>query len=113
MDIEEQLGARLRSLREQRGWSLGYIAEVCGTSGPHISKIERGLVKEYSLKLLAALAGAYGMKLPELIAPMEAPEGLSPVEAMQRDLIDAFRSMPDDRQETLWSVAMTLRPPRV
>lgn len=40
--IEPDVGARLRRLREQRGFSLRELAEQCGLSFNAISRIERG-----------------------------------------------------------------------
>lgn len=113
MQFDERLGATLRDLRQTRGWSLSYTGEICGTSGANISKIERGLAKEYSLQLLSNLAKAYGMKLYEMFAAVDSVE-VSNVGtgSDERKLLDAYHSMSTPQQETLMSVAMTLRPPR-
>ena len=42
VDIEPNVGVRLRTLREQRGLSLRELAEHCGISFNAISRIERG-----------------------------------------------------------------------
>jgi transcriptional regulator with XRE-family HTH domain len=109
--MDERLGAVLRGLREARGWSLSYVGEISGTSGANISKIERGRAKEYSLALLSKLAEAYGLRLCELFALVEAVELAS--KAMGSDeaaLLEAYRSMSAAQRETLMSVALTLRP---
>lgn len=110
--IEGRLGTTLRALRLARGWSLSYAGEVCGTSGANVSKIERGLAREYSLPLLASLSEAYGMKLYELFAAVESIDvshaALGPDE---RKLLDAYQSMSAAQKETVMDVAMTLRPP--
>lgn len=85
--------------------------EICGTSGANISKIERGRAKEYSLQLLTSLAGAYGMKLYELLASVDSLVTNVGTDSQERKLLDAYRSMSAARRETLMSVAMTLRPP--
>lgn len=110
--IDERLGGVLRQLREARGWSLSYVGEICGTSAANVSKIERGLAKEYSLSLLSGLAGAHGMKLYQLFA---AVDGLDltgkAMGSEQRKLVEAYDSLSEMQQQTLMSVAMTLRPP--
>jgi len=112
MQIDERLGAVLRALREKRGWSLSYLGEICGTSGANISKIERGLAKEYTLQLLASLADAYGLKLYELLAAVESVDILkSGLGHEERRLVEAYRSLSATQREALMSVAMTLRPP--
>lgn len=113
MRVDERFGAVLRELREARGWSLSYVGEVSGTSGANISKIERGLAKEYGLQLVTNLAEAYGLKLYELFATLEGIDvsgtGLGREE---RKLLDAYQSMSEIQRETLISVAMTMRPAR-
>lgn len=110
--IDGRLGATLRDLRVARGWSLSYAGEICGISGAYVSKIERGLAKEYSLQLLSNLSEAYGMKLYELFAAVESIDvthaALGPDE---RKLLDAYQSMSAVQKETVMDVAMTLRPP--
>ena len=113
LQIDERFGATLRHLRQARGWSLSYTGEICGTSGANISKIERGRAKEYSLQLLSSLAEAYGIKLYELFASVDAIDvSNAGKEGDEGKLLDAYRSMPAAQRETLMSVAMTLRPPR-
>ena len=110
--IDGRLGAALRDLRLARGWSLSYAGEICGTSEANVSKIELGLAKMYSLQLLSSLSEAYGMKLHELFALIELihypPAAL---EADERTLVDAYRSMSAAQRETVMDVVMTLRPP--
>jgi transcriptional regulator with XRE-family HTH domain len=111
MPIDEKLGAVLRKLREDRSWSLSYVGETCGTSGANISKIERGLAKEYNLQLLSKLAEGYGLKLYELFAQVETIAVTQKgVGREERILLDAYHSMSDSQRQTLMSVAMTLRP---
>jgi len=111
LPIDERFGAVLRELRDGRGWSLSYLAEIIGTSGANISKIERGRAKEYSLQLLSSLAGAFGLRLYELFAMVEmidvAGKGIG---LDERRLLDAYQSLSEMQRETLMSVAMTLRP---
>jgi len=111
--IDGRLGAMLRDLRLARGWSLGYAGEICGTSGANISKIERGLGKEYTLQFLSSLSEAYGMKLYELFAAVESIDvSHAALEADERKLLDAYQSMSAAQKEAVMDVAMTLRPPR-
>lgn len=106
------MGAVLRQLREARGWSLSYVAEVCETSGANLSKIERGLAREYTLELLTKVAQAYGLRAYELLARVEAVE-LMPdtMSEQEKTLLAASRSLSDGQREVLTSVALTLRPP--
>ena len=112
LGVDERLGEVLRRLRQARGWSLTYVAEVCATSGANISRMERGLAREYSLQLLSSLAAAFGTNLRDLFASVEGIDAPHIAQELaERDLLDAYRSMPPAQRETLMSVAMALRPP--
>lgn len=62
----EALGRRLREAREERGERLVDIAERAGISTQYLSEIERGL-KEPSSEMIAAVAGALGVDLADLL----------------------------------------------
>src|SRR5690349_15859046 len=110
--LDERMGTVLRQLREARGWSLSYVAEICETSAANLSKIERGGAREYTLELLTKMGAAYGLRAYELMARVEAvevaPDTLSDEE---QALLSAYRSLSQEQKGVLASVAMTLRPP--
>ena len=59
------LGDRLRSLRHERGETLGETAARAGVSPQYLSEMERG-AKEPSSEMIAAVAGALGVTLLDL-----------------------------------------------
>ena len=59
------LGDRLRSLRHDRGETLGETATRAGVSPQYLSEMERG-AKEPSSEMIAAVAGALGVSLLDL-----------------------------------------------
>jgi DNA-binding XRE family transcriptional regulator len=63
----EVLGNRLRSLRADRDETLAQTAERAGISPQYLSEIERGR-KEASSEMIAALAGALGVSVADLMA---------------------------------------------
>ena len=63
----EVLGSRLRALRADRDETLAQTAERAGISPQYLSEIERGR-KEASSEMIAALAGALGITVAELMA---------------------------------------------
>jgi transcriptional regulator with XRE-family HTH domain len=63
----EVLGTRLRSLRTDRDETLAQTAERAGLSPQYLSEIERGR-KEASSEMIAALAGALGVTVADLMA---------------------------------------------
>lgn len=59
-------GARLRHLREKRGWDQEFLAEKIGCSESYISLLETG-VRVPSYVTQAALAKAFNMKIARLM----------------------------------------------
>jgi transcriptional regulator with XRE-family HTH domain len=62
----EVLGRRLRALRTERWETLAQTAERAGISPQYLSEIERGR-KEPSSEMIAALAGALGITVADLM----------------------------------------------
>ena len=62
----EALGRRLRASREERGGRLVDVAERAGISPQYLSEMERGR-KEPSSEMIAAVAGALGVDLADLL----------------------------------------------
>jgi transcriptional regulator with XRE-family HTH domain len=63
----EVLGRRLRALRTERWETLAQTADRAGISPQYLSEIERGR-KEPSSEMIAALAGALGISVADLMA---------------------------------------------
>src|SRR5580698_3424809 len=69
------LGARLRFLRNQKGWTLAQLSSRTELSEPFLSRLESGL-RQPSLAALLTLAQAYSMPLAALLgeaAPASPP----------------------------------------
>jgi transcriptional regulator with XRE-family HTH domain len=54
------LGARVRSLRRERGWTLKHLGREAGLSHPFLSQLERGLARP-SVGSVERIARAFGM----------------------------------------------------
>ncbi|HEX3779387.1 MAG TPA: helix-turn-helix transcriptional regulator [Pseudonocardiaceae bacterium] len=65
----EVLGRSLRATRERQGGRLVDVAERAGISPQYLSEIERGR-KEPSSEMIAAVTGALGLDLAELLADL-------------------------------------------
>ena len=63
----EVLGRSLRATRENQGARLVDIAQRAGISPQYLSEIERGR-KEPSSEMIAAVTGALGVRLADLLA---------------------------------------------
>ena len=62
------LGSRLKTARKDLGWSLRKAEERSGVPNAHISQVETGAIRQPGMTVLARLAVAYRMPLPELLA---------------------------------------------
>jgi transcriptional regulator with XRE-family HTH domain len=62
----EVLGRSLRATREEQGGRLVDVAERAGISPQYLSEIERGR-KEPSSEMIAAVTGALGVALDDLL----------------------------------------------
>ncbi|OLF18184.1 helix-turn-helix domain-containing protein [Actinophytocola xanthii] len=63
----EALGRALRAVREEQGDRLVDVAERAGMSPQYLSEVERGR-KEPSSEMIAAVTGALGVRLADLLA---------------------------------------------
>lgn len=73
-DIDSRIGARIRTERESRGWSLTDLAEKASVSRAMIYKIERG-DSSPTANLLGKLTGAFGLSMSTLMARAEIRQG--------------------------------------
>jgi transcriptional regulator with XRE-family HTH domain len=62
----EALGRNLRAIRDEQGSRLVDVAEQAGISPQYLSEIERGR-KEPSSEMIAAVTGALGVGLDQLL----------------------------------------------
>ncbi len=69
-----KIGAAVRALRKERGWTLDDLAERAHTSKSNLSNLE-GDRQGYSPVLLASLADAFGYRVSELFAIAERMSG--------------------------------------
>ena len=63
--IKQDMGVRLRFLRNKKELSLPEVSEACGISVSRIEMIEDG--RSFSLKHLLMLASVYGVRVKILI----------------------------------------------
>jgi transcriptional regulator with XRE-family HTH domain len=66
----EQVGRVVRRLRLERGLNLQELAKAAGLHWTYLSGIERGR-RNPSLKVVAAIAGSFGLTTSELVSRAE------------------------------------------
>ena len=67
-DIRSRFGARVRQLRNDRGWSQEAFADLCGLHRTYIGSIERG-EQNVSFANIEKLAATLGVSLAQWFAP--------------------------------------------
>jgi transcriptional regulator with XRE-family HTH domain len=67
-DIRHRFGARVRQLRNERGWSQEAFADRARLHRTYVGAIERG-EQNLSLQNIERLAATLGISLAELLAP--------------------------------------------
>lgn len=68
MDESEMFGARVRRLREEKGYGLREFARMIGVSATYMSKIERDEYPPPAEERILAIAGALDQNPDELLA---------------------------------------------
>lgn len=82
--VRSLLGDTLRRARQDQGRTLREVSSTARVSLGYLSEVERGQ-KEASSELLAAIAGALGVPLSEVIR--EVSDGLALTEAPTADVL--------------------------
>ena len=69
-----EFGARVRSLRQEHGWSQERLADECGLHWTYVGQVERGR-RNLTLHNIVRLAAALGADPSVLVTGLEAPPG--------------------------------------
>ena len=75
MKAQEQLGMRIRFLRQQRRWSQEDLALNANINKNYISDLENGR-RNPSLEILERIATTFGITLAELFKGVESIPGI-------------------------------------
>jgi transcriptional regulator with XRE-family HTH domain len=65
MDLREKFGCKLKQLREEKGYSIEYLANIANIDRTYISEIEKGK-RNVSLLIIEKLAKALEIRIQEL-----------------------------------------------
>lgn len=76
--LQKALGNRIRTLRNQKGWTLDHLGQITGLNSKHIGEIERGQVN-VTLESLKSLGDSLNVSVAELfLASPGATSSLAP-----------------------------------
>ena len=84
--LSRQLGERILTLREARGWSLDALASASGVSRSMLSEIERSTANP-TLVVTYRIAQAFGMGISELVEPSGATPAIQVVRVSDRSQV--------------------------
>lgn len=65
MDLKEKFGHKIKQLREQKGYSIEYLANIADIDRTYISDIEKGK-RNVSLLIIEKLSKALEVNIQEL-----------------------------------------------
>jgi len=63
----DQLGEKIRALREAREWTQEKLAGIVGMTSDHLSRIERGEATNPGIQTLMKIAEALGVEVKDLL----------------------------------------------
>ena len=66
-DIRTRFGRKLRTLRQQRGWTQVQVAERFGLDRSYLADVERGK-RNISIVNLEIIADGFGLSLSKLLS---------------------------------------------
>ena len=70
IELQKKLGARIRQLREKRGWSQETFAHETGFARSFTSGLELGK-KDLRLSTILRLSRIFGMSIPQLFKNLD------------------------------------------
>jgi transcriptional regulator with XRE-family HTH domain len=65
-DVQKQIGARVRALRRQKGWSQDVFADRSGLNRAHVGEIERG-ESNVTIQTLKIIADTLDVRITDLV----------------------------------------------
>ena len=88
-------GTRLRQMRKSKKFSIYRLHEITGLSQGHISELEKGK-NQPTIETLQRLLTPMGISLSEFF---NEDNEISYLNSREKELVVAFRAMPDDSAE--------------
>jgi transcriptional regulator with XRE-family HTH domain len=97
--LEAELGARVRTLRRERGLTLKGLGRLAGLSHPFLSQVERGLAKP-SMSSIERIAAALDVSVAHLWSPPREQRAVRVIRADEGPRVEqegaTFRELPGE-----------------
>lgn len=91
---------RIKELRKNREWTVEHLADLVGLSKSYVSEIENGKKQANQIRI-KKFADAFGVPVFELLDQ-------DTLGASERDLLESFSKMSDEKKSALISIAHSL-----
>lgn len=102
-ELLKGLGARLRKIRSEAGWTQEGLAAAVGVEPASLSRFERG-ISGFSVTTLAAIAATLKVSIADLLATDREPPRPEPSE-QATELVGIFNALNDEHKGLLLRVA--------
>jgi transcriptional regulator with XRE-family HTH domain len=103
MDVEMEIGIRIRKLRHQHDWTQEELAEQIGIDKRNISRYESGRA-EPRKSTLRKLAEVLGTSYESLIGSGERQDTDLPDDPKLLQLINGISSLPQEKKDALLKI---------
>ncbi|MBI2060364.1 MAG: helix-turn-helix transcriptional regulator [Nitrospirae bacterium] len=95
-NLQNEVGQRIRDVRTNRGWTQAHLAEKADLPTETVSRIERGVEPNPTMRSLGCIAQALGMEHHELFLPKAKHEEIEKNRVVHQ-IISALRRL--DRKD--------------
>ena len=101
------IGARIKGLRMDKGWTQSELAKYAGVSQPTVSSYENEPGLEHRAHILFKIAAALEVS-PEYLKTGTGPTSLKDLKSDQKALLSVIEQLDDEKRALLLSLAKTM-----
>jgi transcriptional regulator with XRE-family HTH domain len=111
-DIEVEIGARIRALRLQKGWTQQQLADALSVTYQQAHKYERG-INRVSASRLGDIAAIFDVGPADLLPGSELPTSAGPRERMALEMSRAIAALDEREQAAVMALVRCLTQSRL
>ena len=100
MTLPEEIGARLREQRSEKGLTQDQVAEKLGISKRTLGNYESG-ASDTPASCLSVVGKDLGFDAPYILSGVRSTLGGDALDALEDSLIKKYRSIPEEDQKTI------------
>lgn len=100
MTLPEEIGARLREQRNEKGMTQDQLAEILGVSKRTVGNYESG-ASDAPASHLSVVARDLGFDVPYVLNGVRSTPKVDSLTEAENALVTKYRSIPEDDQKTI------------